>query len=84
MADMPASPRSRRRSIKRARSRRTSAIPWLGRALYIAATRHQQEFLDAVQAPTATRCRSAALSVPLRMGTLTPDWRMPTAAELRG
>jgi putative membrane-bound dehydrogenase-like protein len=54
---------------------------WLGRALYIAAMRHQNDFLTAYKAD-ATAVPFAALPVPLRLGNLKPDWRMPAAAEV--
>jgi hypothetical protein len=55
--------------------------PWLSRARYIAATRHQESFLNAYNADPA-KLPFAALPVPLRMGAGTPDWRMPKAAEI--
>jgi len=55
--------------------------PWLARAMYIAATRHQQGFLAAYRAdPSALPI--SRLPVPLRLGTMTPDWRQPSAADL--
>src|SRR5439155_20585403 len=55
--------------------------PWLSRALYIAATRHQEYFLPAYKADPAA-LPFTALSVPLRMGSGTPDWRVPPAKDL--
>ena len=49
---------------------------WLGRAFYIAAHRHQQDFLAAHKADKAA-VPFSALPVPLRIGNLKPDWRCP-------
>jgi putative membrane-bound dehydrogenase-like protein len=53
---------------------------WLSRAFYIAATRHKDSFL------TMYRSDSGALPykelpVSLRIGTLKPDWRLPSSAD---
>jgi azurin len=54
---------------------------WLGRAFYIASTRHQDPFLAMYKADTAA-VPFAALPVPLRLGNLKPDWRLPPAPEV--
>jgi len=54
---------------------------WLGRAVYIAATRHQDAFLARYEADPE-RLPFSSLPVPLRIGNLKPDWRQPSEADL--
>ena len=81
IADMPASPQTADALYKESQKAETYSDPWLGRAFYIAATRHQAGFLPLYSAD-ATRLPFSSLSVPLRMGNATPDWRSPGAQEL--
>jgi uncharacterized protein len=54
---------------------------WLSRALYIAAIRHQKSFVTAYKADRKALSFDA-LPVPLRLGSLKPDWRVPSARDL--
>jgi putative membrane-bound dehydrogenase-like protein len=80
-ADMPSSPEMARALYRESAKAENFGDKWLGRAFYIAATRHQDEFLTAYKSDTAA-VPFGALPVPLRMGNLKPDWRIPAAAEL--
>ena len=51
------------------------------RAFYIAATRHQAGFFALYNADP-NKLPFSSLSVPLRMGSATPDWRSPSAQDL--
>jgi putative membrane-bound dehydrogenase-like protein len=81
LSDMPASAEVAQALYRASQSPENFGDPWLGRAIYVAATKHQTDFLNAYKADRNAMPFSG-LSVPLRMGTLTPDWRMPAAAEL--
>jgi putative membrane-bound dehydrogenase-like protein len=54
---------------------------WLSRALFIAATRHRDAFLPLYKADPAA-VPIAELPLPLRLGALKPDWRVPRPSEL--
>jgi uncharacterized protein len=54
---------------------------WLSRAFYIAASRHRASFVTAYKADRAA-LPFESLPVSLRMGTLKPDWRAPSARDL--
>jgi plastocyanin len=53
---------------------------WLSRALFIAATRHRDSLLTVYNADPA-KLPVNDLPLPLRIGALKPDWRVPAAAE---
>jgi uncharacterized protein len=55
---------------------------WLSRAFYIAATRHRDAFLTQYKADP-NRTPFSALPTALRLGDTKPDWRVPSAADLR-
>ena len=54
---------------------------WLSRAFYIAANRHKASFTTAYKADKSA-LPFDALPVALRLGTLKPDWRAPSASEV--
>jgi putative membrane-bound dehydrogenase-like protein len=54
---------------------------WLARAFYIAATRHKTSFLTTYKSDK-NAVPFDALPVALRLGTLKPDWRSPTAKDI--
>jgi azurin len=81
LSEMPSSAAVAQAILKASRQPDNYGDPWLGRALYIAANRHQAEFLAAYTA-APNPMPFAELSVPLRLGTLKPDWRAPAAADL--
>ena len=81
VADLPSSPEIAQALYRESAKPENFGDKWLGRAFYIAATRHQGEFLAAYKSDTAA-VPFAALPVPLRMGNLKPDWRVPAAAEV--
>ena len=81
MADMPTSPVVADAIYKASQDATNYTDPWLGRALFIAATRHEEPILTAYRADQ-NALPFSALSVPLRMGDLTPDWRVPPADEI--
>ena len=54
---------------------------WLSRALYIAANRHQKNFVTAYRADS-NRLPYTGLPISLRLGTMRPDWRAPADADL--
>jgi len=83
MADMPASPDAAAAIFKASQVQENFSDPWLGRALYIAATKQQQDFLVQYQNDPA-KLPFSSLSVPLRIGNLKPDWRVPASADLAG
>jgi putative membrane-bound dehydrogenase-like protein len=81
MSEMPQSPEIAQALYKASQLPENYGDTWLARAIYIAASRHQQEFLAAYKADR-NALPFSGLSVPLRLGNLTPDWRMPPAAEV--
>ncbi len=81
LAEMPSSPAVAQAVYKASQQESNYTDPWLGRALYIAATRQGQGFLEAYRNDPQALPFSG-LSVPLRLGNLTPDWRQPSAEEL--
>ncbi|HWB15034.1 MAG TPA: PVC-type heme-binding CxxCH protein [Vicinamibacterales bacterium] len=81
MADMPDAPNVADALYRASHVAENYTDPWLGRALYIAATRHRDTFLARYRADR-TALPFAALSVPLRLGDLRPDWRTPAARDL--
>jgi putative membrane-bound dehydrogenase-like protein len=81
LAEMPASPDVSAALFKASQLPENFTDPWLGRALYIAATRQQQDFLVQYR-NDPDKLPFSSLSVPLRIGNLKPDWRMPPAADL--
>jgi azurin len=54
---------------------------WLSRAFYIAATRHQKSFITAYKADR-NALPFESLSVALRLGSMKPDWRSPSARDV--
>ena len=80
VADLPTSPQIAAALYRESAKPENFGDKWLGRAFYIAATRHP-EFLAAYQADK-TAVAFADRPVPLRLGNLKPDWRVPAAAEL--
>ena len=81
IADMPSSPEIAQALYRESARPENFGDKWLGRAFYIAATRHREGVLAAYKADSAA-VPFAALPVPLRLGNLKPDWRMPPAAEI--
>jgi azurin len=81
MADMPDAPNVADALYRASHVAENYTDPWLGRALYIAATRHRDLFLAQYRADPAA-LPFASLSVPLRLGDLRPDWRAPAARDL--
>ena len=81
LAEMPASTAAAQALYKESQKPENFNDPWLSRAMYIAATRQQDYFLQAYKADPAA-LPFTALSVPLRMGAATPDWRVPAAKDL--
>jgi uncharacterized protein len=81
MADMPASPDAAAALFKASQVPENFTDPWLGRALYIAASRQKDDFLVQYR-NDPHRLPFGGLSVPLRIGNLKPDWRIPAAADL--
>ena len=80
-ADLPSSPALAQALYRESAKPENFNDKWLGRAFYIAATRHQADFVAAYKSDAAA-VPFAALPVPLRMGNLKPDWRTPAAAEI--
>jgi putative membrane-bound dehydrogenase-like protein len=80
VAEMPG-PQIGQALYKESQKPDTYGDPWLGRAFYVAAMKHQDGFLSSYKAD-ASAMPFSSLSVPLRMGSATPDWRMPSAAEI--
>jgi putative membrane-bound dehydrogenase-like protein len=80
-ADLPASAEMAQALYRESAKPENFGDKWLGRAFYIAATRHQEYFLASYKSDKAA-VPFAALPVPLRLGNLKPDWRTPAAAEL--
>ncbi|MEO6236222.1 MAG: plastocyanin/azurin family copper-binding protein, partial [Vicinamibacterales bacterium] len=80
-ADLPSSPALAQSLYRESAKAENFNDKWLGRAFYIAATRHQQDFLASYKADTAA-VPFTALPIPLRMGNLKPDWRIPASAEI--
>jgi putative membrane-bound dehydrogenase-like protein len=81
MAEMPASPEIAQALFRESQKPENFGDPWLSRALYVAATKHQAPFLAAYNADP-NKLPFASLPIPLRMGTAAPDWRVPAAADL--
>ena len=81
VADLPLSPEIGQALYRESAKPENFGDKWLGRAFYIAAMRHQDDFLAMHKSDTAA-VPFSALPVPLRLGNLKPDWRMPPAAEL--
>ena len=80
-AEMPTSPEIAQTLLRESQKPENFNDAWLSRGLYVAATKHQTNFLAAYNAdPNKVPFRS--LPVPLRMGAAAPDWRVPTAADL--
>src|SRR5260221_11722940 len=78
---MPASPQIGQALYKESQKPENFNDPWLSRAMYIAALRHQEAFLGAYKADSRALPFSA-LPVPLRIGRATPDRRRPKSAEV--
>jgi len=81
VADMPTSADVAQALYKESAKPENFGDKWLGRAFYIAANRHQEDFLAAYKADKAA-VPFSALPVPLRIGNLKPDWRTPAAADI--
>jgi putative membrane-bound dehydrogenase-like protein len=81
LSDMPASPAVASALYKASKDPQNFGDSWLSRAIYLASAAHKAPFLD-LYTKDRTHLPFTALSVPLRMGNLTPDWRLPVAAEL--
>jgi len=81
IAEMPASARISQALYKESQKPENFNDPWLSRALYVAAMRNQNDFVAAYTADP-NKLPFASLSVPLRMGSGTPDWRTPAAQEI--
>jgi putative membrane-bound dehydrogenase-like protein len=81
VADLPSSPALAQSLYVESAKPENFNDKWLGRAFYIAASRHQGDFLAAYKADKAA-VPFSALPIPLRMGSLKPDWRMPAAPEI--
>jgi azurin len=81
MSEMPESPAVANAVFKASHEPQNFNDSWMARALYLAAAKHKDPFLAAYNADRA-KLPFSALSVPLRMGNLTPDWRTPSATEL--
>ena len=80
-AEMPASADVALALFRESQKPENFGDPWLSRAIYVAATKHQANFLAAYNADTA-KLPFAALPVPLRLGAAAPDWRVPSAQDL--
>jgi putative membrane-bound dehydrogenase-like protein len=81
LSQFPSSPAVAQAVFKASHEPQNFNDPWLSRALYLAAAKHKDPFLQAYNADRA-KLPFSALSVPLRMGNLTPDWRTPSTTEL--
>jgi putative membrane-bound dehydrogenase-like protein len=82
IADMPVSGDIGGTLYKESQKPENFGDRWLSRAFFIAATRHKASFLTAYRAdPKAVAF--ADLPVPLRLGTTKPDWRTPSAADVK-
>ena len=81
IADMPTSSEIAQALYRESAKPENFGDKWLSRAFYIAANRHQQDFLAAYKADKAA-LPFTALPVPLRIGNMKPDWRMPAAADV--
>ena len=73
--------RRRRRAVRGQPRPENFTDRWLSRALFIAATRHRDSLADVYNADPA-KLPVTDLPLPLRIGALKPDWRVPPAAEL--
>ena len=81
MADMPPAPAIGAALYAASRVPENFTDRWLSRAIFIAATRHRSRVLTRLQRrPAATPVTE--LPLPLRIGALKPDWRVPPASEL--
>ena len=81
LADMPPAPPVGAALYAASRVTENYSDRWLSRALYIAGTRHRDSLLTIYNADPA-RLPVGDLPLPLRIGTLKPDWRVPQAADL--
>ena len=81
LSEMQPSPTVAGALYKASRDPQNYGDSWLSRAIYLAAAAHKDAFIDTYK-KDRTAMPFTALSVPLRMGALTPDWRVPPAAEL--
>jgi putative membrane-bound dehydrogenase-like protein len=80
-AEMPASAEIAQALLRESRKADNFGDPWLSRAMYVAATKHQAAFLAAYAGET-DKVPFGSLPVPLRIGTAAPDWRTPSAQDL--
>ncbi|HEY8550973.1 MAG TPA: PVC-type heme-binding CxxCH protein, partial [Vicinamibacterales bacterium] len=80
LADMPASHEIGRALYEASRDPVNYGDRWLGRAVYIAASRHRDAFLTQHRADPGA-LSPAALPIALRGGER-PDWQLPDAASL--
>jgi putative membrane-bound dehydrogenase-like protein len=81
LAEMPTSGTIAQAMYKASQVPENFGDPWISRALYVAATKHQDAFLSAYKADR-TALPFSALPVPLRIGNARPDWRVPSTADL--
>src|SRR5262249_22393970 len=81
VAEMPPSAEIGRALYAESQKPENFGDKWLSRAFYIASTHHKDSFLTAYRADPGAM-KPADLPVPLRIGTLKPDWRTPAAADV--
>ncbi len=80
-AEMPASAEIAQALFRESQKPENFGDPRLSRAMYVAATKHQANFL-AAYGSDANKLPFASLPVPLRIGAAAPDWRVPSAQDL--
>jgi len=81
LAEMPESTEVGQAIYRDSQKSENYSDKWLSRAFYIAATRHQKTFTAAYKADKSA-VPFDALPVPIRLGSLKPDWRAPNAKDL--
>lgn len=81
LADMPTSAQIGSALYKESQKPENFSERWLSRALYIAANRHQKAFLTSYGSDK-NALPFKDLPAVLRIGTMKPDWRMPSTQEL--
>lgn len=81
LADMPPAPAIGAALYAASRVPENYTDRWLSRALFIAGTRHRDSLLTIYNADPAA-LPVTELPLPLRIGALKPDWRVPPASEV--
>ena len=82
LADMPQSADVGQALFRASQVQENYGDKWLGRAIYVAAMRHADSFLEAAQ--SAAVSPAASLPMALRLpGNARPDWRRPTADDVK-